>query len=172
MTKFYRTTCFREIGGFVREVMWDGIDCHRCRMLGWKPRAWTTRSCASFTCDRWDRASKSIWTGRVRSGYGQYYLGTGPLYLAAVAAFRLLKHPVVYGSVAILWGYLSSAARRLPRYDDPEFRRFLRRYQRACLLHGKREATRRLNEAQAAVWRDAHDGQASRKESLGTDRRD
>ena len=35
MTKFYRTACFREIGGFVREVMWDGIDCHRCRMLGW-----------------------------------------------------------------------------------------------------------------------------------------
>ena len=35
MTKFYRTSCFREIGGFVREVMWDGIDCHRCRMLGW-----------------------------------------------------------------------------------------------------------------------------------------
>ena len=35
MTKFYRTSCFAEIGGFVRQVMWDGIDCHRCRMLGW-----------------------------------------------------------------------------------------------------------------------------------------
>jgi len=34
-SKFYRAACFREIGGFVREVMWDGIDCHRCRMLGW-----------------------------------------------------------------------------------------------------------------------------------------
>jgi hypothetical protein len=35
MTKFYRVECFREIGGFVPHVMWDGIDCHRCRMLGW-----------------------------------------------------------------------------------------------------------------------------------------
>ena len=35
MTKFYRVACFKEIGGFVREVMWDGIDCHRARMLGW-----------------------------------------------------------------------------------------------------------------------------------------
>ena len=35
MTKFYRVECFDEIGGFVREVMWDGIDGHRCRMLGW-----------------------------------------------------------------------------------------------------------------------------------------
>ena len=35
MTKFYRVACFQEIGGFVRQVMWDGIDCHRARMLGW-----------------------------------------------------------------------------------------------------------------------------------------
>src|SRR3979490_178811 len=35
MTKFYRVTCFKEIGGFVRQVMWDGIDCHRARLLGW-----------------------------------------------------------------------------------------------------------------------------------------
>ena len=35
MAKFYRVACFKEIGGFVRQVMWDGIDCHRCRMLCW-----------------------------------------------------------------------------------------------------------------------------------------
>ena len=52
----------------------------------------------------------------------------------------------------MLWGYFSSAARGRPRYDDPAFRRFLRRYQRECLLHGKREATRRVDEAQAPVW--------------------
>src|SRR5438067_10869478 len=34
-SKFYRVSCFREVGGFVRQVMWDGIDCHRARMLGW-----------------------------------------------------------------------------------------------------------------------------------------
>jgi len=27
MTKFYRVDRFEAIGGFVREVMWDGIDC-------------------------------------------------------------------------------------------------------------------------------------------------
>jgi biofilm PGA synthesis N-glycosyltransferase PgaC len=40
MTKFYRTACFRQIGGFVREVMWDGIDGHRCRQLGWMAISW------------------------------------------------------------------------------------------------------------------------------------
>ncbi|MEM8597271.1 MAG: glycosyltransferase family A protein, partial [Pseudomonadota bacterium] len=35
MTKFYRSSCFAEIGGFVRGVMWDAIDCHKARQLGW-----------------------------------------------------------------------------------------------------------------------------------------
>jgi hypothetical protein len=33
--KFYRVSRFKEIRGFVRQVMWDGIDCHRACMLGW-----------------------------------------------------------------------------------------------------------------------------------------
>ena len=50
------------------------------------------------------------------------------------------------------WGYVKSMLERAPRYDDDEFRRFLRRYQRRCLLLGKAEATRRLNDAQQRVW--------------------
>ena len=34
-SKFYRVACFREIGGFVRDVCWDGIDGHLCRLKGW-----------------------------------------------------------------------------------------------------------------------------------------
>jgi hypothetical protein len=40
MTKFYRITCFEAIGGFVREVMWDAIDCHKARQLGWTAISW------------------------------------------------------------------------------------------------------------------------------------
>ena len=39
-SKFYRRDCFEAIGGFVREVMWDGIDCHKARQLGWTPVSW------------------------------------------------------------------------------------------------------------------------------------
>jgi exopolysaccharide biosynthesis WecB/TagA/CpsF family protein len=153
MTKLYRTACFREIGGFVREVMWDGIDCHRCRTLGWIAESVDAEGLRFRHLRPMGSSQKGLWTGRVRSGYGQYFMGTSPLYLAASAVFRLFKPPVLYGSVAMLWGYFSSLARGLPRYDDPAFRRFLRRYQRQCLLRGKRAATRRLNEAQAPVWR-------------------
>jgi hypothetical protein len=40
MTEFYRTACFLDIGGFVREVMWDGIDCYKARQLGWIACSW------------------------------------------------------------------------------------------------------------------------------------
>jgi hypothetical protein len=46
----------------------------------------------------------------------------------------------------MLLGYFGAALKRAPRYDDPEFRRFLRRYQWDCVLRGKKAATRRLDE--------------------------
>lgn len=160
MTKFYRTSCFREIGGFVHEVMWDGIDSHRCRMLGWIAESVDDPQLRFVHLRPMGSSQKGIWTGRVRSGYGQYFMGTSPAYLAAVAAYRLPKHPVVYGSIAMVWGYLRSAAQGLPRYGDEAFRGFVRRYQHACFRYGKAEATRLLNEAQAATWKANHEGAA------------
>jgi biofilm PGA synthesis N-glycosyltransferase PgaC len=153
MTKFYRVKCFREIGGFVRQVMWDGIDCHRCRMLGWVAESVDDEPLRFIHLRPMGSSQKGIWTGRVRSGYGQYFMGTAPVYQLAIAIFRLPKHPILAGSIAMLWGYGSSALRRLKRYDDLEFRKFLRSYQYACLLLGKRRATRRFNDAREAVWR-------------------
>jgi len=153
MTKFYRVQCFREIGGFVRQVMWDGIDCHRCRMLGWVAESVDDEALRFIHLRPMGSSQKGIWTGRVRSGYGQYFMGTAPAYFLAVTIFRLVKHPVLVGSMAMLWGYASSALRGAGRYEDREFRKFLRRYQYACLRLGKRRATRKFDDAQEAVWR-------------------
>jgi poly-beta-1,6-N-acetyl-D-glucosamine synthase len=156
MTKFYRVGCFREIGGFVRQVMWDGIDCHRARMLGWIAESVNDPSLRFVHLRPQGASQKGIWTGRVRAGFGQYFMGTSPLYYLAVAASRFLQHPVATGSVGMLWGYFSSAARGAPRYDDAEFRRFVRRYQHLALLVGKRAATRKVVAERAAVWQDHH----------------
>jgi hypothetical protein len=40
MTKLNRIDCFNEIGGFVREIMWDGIDSDLCSMLDWISCSW------------------------------------------------------------------------------------------------------------------------------------
>jgi poly-beta-1,6-N-acetyl-D-glucosamine synthase len=165
MTKFYRVECFREIGGFVRQVMWDGIDCHRARMLGWIAESVDDEAIRFIHLRPQGASQKGIWTGRVRAGFGQYFMGTSPAYYLAVSISRLPKHPVLIGTAAMLWGYISSAAKGVPRYEDPEFRRFVRSYQHSCLILGKRAATARLDVRQADVWR-----ARGRRTGLGDDR--
>ena len=152
MTKFYRVSCFNEIGGFVRQVMWDGIDCHRCRMLGWLAESVDIPELRFIHLRPMGSSQKGIWTGRVRWGFGQYFMGTAPMYLVASAAFRVFHYPHLVGSAGMIYGFVQSAIHGNSRYDEPGFRDFLRRYQRECLLHGKREATRRANERQRTVW--------------------
>jgi biofilm PGA synthesis N-glycosyltransferase PgaC len=152
MTKFYRVACFKETGGFVRQVMWDGIDCHRARMLGWIAESVDQEALRFIHLRPMGSSQKGIWTGRVRMGFGQYFMGTSPLYHLAVVVSRLPKYPVLIGSIAMLWGYLKSWLKGLPRYDDLEFRRFLRSYQHACLRMGKRVAIARINAERAGLW--------------------
>lgn len=156
MIKFYRTDCFEEIGGFVRYLMWDGIDGHRCRMLGWVAISWDEPEIRFVHLRPMGTSDKSWWTGRVRHGVGQYYMGTTPVYMLLSGLFRMSRPPLILGGVAMLWGYVKSTLQRGERYEDSMFRAFLRRYQWACMLKGKSRATSVLNDKQAAVWQSAH----------------
>ncbi len=140
MTKFYRVSCFKQIGGFVREVMWDGIDCHRCRMLGWIACSWDDPELRFIHLRPMGSSQRGIYAGRMRHGFGQYFMGTGFLYMAASALYRVTEKPYLFGSLAMLWGWIKSAIQGNPRYDDMEFRKFLRRYQWRVLLVGKKRA--------------------------------
>jgi poly-beta-1,6-N-acetyl-D-glucosamine synthase len=140
-SKFYRVTCFKEIGGFVREVGWDGIDGHHCRMRGWIAVSWDDPDLRFVHLRTMGSSHKSVYTGRFRQGYGQYYMGTGLVYMLASVLYKSNQKPYVVGQLAALAGYLDGMLKRRPRYENPEFRAFLRRYQRRALLVGKRRAT-------------------------------
>jgi glycosyltransferase involved in cell wall biosynthesis len=150
-SKFYRMTCFEAIGGFSREVMWDGIDCHQCRRRGWIACSWDEPELRFIHLRPMGSSQKSVYSGRFRHGYGQYYMGTGFAYMLASAVYRLNQKPYVLGSLAMLCGWIDSAIRRMPRYPDPEFRAFLRRYHRRTLLVGKRRAIEELTDAPNVV---------------------
>lgn len=145
MTKFYRVSCFKAIGGFVREVMWDGIDCHCCRMHGWIACSWDTPELHFIHLRPMGSSQQSIYAGRMRHGYGQYFMGTGFVYMAASALYRVNEKPYLLGSVAILWGWVQSAFNGKPRYEDIAFRKFLRRYQWRVLLLGKKRAIEEIH---------------------------
>ena len=148
MTKFYRTKCFQQIGGFVRQVMWDGIDCHRCRMLGWIACSWDDPELRFMHLRAMGSSDKGILKGRMRHGYGQYFMGTSLAYMTASALYRMTRPPLLIGGLAMWWGYVTSALAGKPRYEDRQFRTFLRRYQWQCLLSGKARATQRLQQGQ------------------------
>lgn len=139
--KLYRRQCFEEIGGFVHEVMWDGIDCHQCRMRGWKAVSYPEEALALHHPRPMGSSHLSIYHGRRRWGRGQYFMGTHPLYLLGIAAYRMAERPWILGGANILLGYLAASLRRDPRYTDanPDFRRFLHQWQLAELkrrIHG------------------------------------
>jgi glycosyltransferase involved in cell wall biosynthesis len=152
-SKFYRTACFRQIGGFTREVMWDGIDGHRCRQLGWIAVSSDNSQLRYIHLRPMGTSHKNWWTGRVRHGFGQYFMGTTPIYMLASALYRMTRPPLIVGGVAMLYGYFNSMVKGAPRYGDADFRAFLRKYQWACLVKGKMKATVLLTERLAPHWR-------------------
>lgn len=143
--KLYRTAAFRDIGGFVRQVSWDGIDGHMCRMKGWIARSEDRPDLRFIHLRQMGSSQHSIWVGRLRWGFGKYYMGSTLYYVAAVAFYRMLEKPYVIGGWGILWGYLRAMYSEVPRFENPELRQFLRRFELQSLLLGKRRAANRYH---------------------------
>src|SRR5450830_507262 len=131
--KLYKRHAFEDIGGFVQHLSWDGIDVHTAWMKGWKtycyydPQAWLWHHRIMGSSD------KHIYEGRLRWGRGNWYMGYHPLYAIATGINRMREKPVVIGGLLMIFSYFWSALRRLPRYENREFRRYLRQWQMARL---------------------------------------
>jgi poly-beta-1,6-N-acetyl-D-glucosamine synthase len=143
--KFYRVAAFESIGGFVRQVSWDGIDGHMCRMMGWVARSEDRSDLRVVHLRQMGSSQQSLWVGRMRWGFGKYYMGSALYYVAAVSLYRMFEKPYLVGGCGILWGYLKAMIGRKPRFDDRPFRRFLRRFELHSLVLGKRRATDRYH---------------------------
>jgi hypothetical protein len=113
--------------------MWDGIDCHRCRQLGWEAVSYPDPSLTLTHLRLMGSSQKSIYHGRVRWGRGQFFMGTHPLYAVGIACYRMAERPWVLGGVCILWGYGKAWATGHQRYEEPGFRSHLHRWQMAEL---------------------------------------
>lgn len=138
--KFYRVSCFRDIGGFVREVAWDGIDGHICRLHGWVASSIHDPALQIIHLRPMGSSQENIRVGRVRWGRGKFFMGSAWYFVLAAAAYRSIEPPYLLGGLGILWGYFRAMLTGHSRYDNPEYRRYLRRFERAQLLRGKRRA--------------------------------
>jgi poly-beta-1,6-N-acetyl-D-glucosamine synthase len=143
--KLYRVECFREIGGFVRAVAWDGIDGHLCRMHGWIASSVDDVEMRFVHLRPMGSSEGDILSGRRRWGRGKYFMGSAWYYVLAASVFRMKDRPRVRGGLEILRGYAQSARERAPRYDNPSYLRYVRRFELLQLVVGKRRGTRLAN---------------------------
>ena len=152
MTKFYRQSCFEAIGGYVREVMWDAIDCHKARSLGWIAVSWDHPDLNFEHLRPMGSSQTSIWTGKRRHGFGQYFMGSDFLYYCATCAFRMTERPFVLGGLAMLQGYVQAWWRGDRQLDDPELVAFIKDYQRRALRKGKARAVAEIEAERADLF--------------------
>ena len=151
-SKFYRIACFEQMGGFVRQVMWDGLDCHRLRFLGWKARSFRDDELAFEHLRPMGSSQQNIYVGRRRHGAGQYFIGSDPIYFTATAIWKMFHPPYILGGLASLQGYLSAWWQGDAQYEEAEIRSFIRRYQRRALIVGKARAVAEIEAERASAF--------------------
>jgi glycosyltransferase involved in cell wall biosynthesis len=141
--KFYRRSCFERISPIAPILGWDTIDEISARMHGWQTM--------SLSCPQGDTLHLRP-TGRVdgrlraqyRWGICAYGIGQHPAWVLCSAARRVRDRPRLLGSCAFLFGWVSSAMRRLPRATG-DVRAYGRREQLAELrCRARAEGRKRL----------------------------
>ncbi len=122
--KCYSRECLQEIGGIQERLAWDALDEVYARMRGYKTR---TLPLLIALHHRPNASADGILRGRARHGQAAYIVQF-TLPWVTLRAFKVARErPRVLSGLAFLYGYLRSALLRVPRVDDPEFRRFVRR---------------------------------------------
>ncbi len=138
MTKFYRRTCFEEIGGFVAEVGWDGYDCHRARWFGWRALSWDEPELRFIHLRPMGSSQKSIYRGRIRHGKGQYHIGSHPLFFLISSLYRSVRQrPYITGTAFAIYGYAKAYFSAEKPFGDKDIVKFIRGYQMRALVKGK-----------------------------------
>jgi len=129
--KIYRRACWDAIGGLWVGPGSDTVDEVKANMLGWTTMSFFD---IQMTHHRFTGASWGRWGGLVKDGKIDYVSGYHPLFLTAKSIVRLVRRPYILGSVALVYGYISAYLQGVPRVNDPDLIRYLRRQQLARLV--------------------------------------
>jgi len=122
--KCYTRACFDAIGGIQTRLGWDTIDETYARMRGYRTRNFKDIVAVHH---RPHGSADGTLRGRARHGECAYIAHFGVVWVALRSLKIARSRPVGLSGVAFFYGFVRSAARRVERVPDPEFRRFARR---------------------------------------------
>lgn len=129
----FRRACFEEIGGYVaaKGGAIDTIATLTARMKGWKTRTFTEKICLHH------RALGTAQDGPIKArfnlGKRDYAIGNHPLWEVFRGIYQMGKRPFVIRGLALIAGFMWSAAQRKERPVTPELVAFRRKEQMSRL---------------------------------------
>ena len=124
--QLFRRECFTEIGGYTASPA-GGVDW--IAVMTARLKGWTTRS---FADKRYHHhrlmgtAEKSPVAALFSYGQKDYYLGGSPVWQMFRVTYRLLKKPYIVGGLALFFGYVWAAVKRVKRPVSNELMQFNR----------------------------------------------
>jgi glycosyltransferase involved in cell wall biosynthesis len=127
--QMFRRECFREIGGYTASPAGgvDWIAVMTARLKGWTARSFSEKR---FHHHRsMGTAEKGALAALFSYGQKDYYLGGSPIWQMFRVSYRAAKKPFLFGGLALLFGYVWAALRRVKRPISDELMRFNRREQ-------------------------------------------
>lgn len=125
-TKIYRRECWNALGGLWPAPGWDTIDEIKASSLGWRTSSFRD---LHLVHHRLTGSADGLWGGFVKNGRANYICGYHPLFMIIKCIRRLALKPVVVGSLALMYGFISGYAKRIPQVNDPEMISYLRNQQ-------------------------------------------
>ena len=99
----------------MREVMWDGIDCHRCRMLGWIACSWDEPELRFVHLRPMGQASKAFMQGACVTAAASITWEQVSFLWPRVQFLGSIRKPYVLESIAIIMGVAEERHRNASR---------------------------------------------------------
>ena len=122
--KAYRTSCFKDIGGFTETWNWDGIDTMSTLHKGWHIKVINKE----VKHHRPTSAAYDPVQHAYKSGIEAYRTGND-LGLALIRAiFKIRSRPFFISGYQYLKGYLTASFRNEPKVVDKELQTFIRKF--------------------------------------------
>jgi glycosyltransferase involved in cell wall biosynthesis len=127
--QLFRRKCFEEIGGYksIREGGIDWVAVTTARMMGWKTRTFTEKTCLHHR--QIGTGKGHVLKAKFRVGRQDYYLGAHPLWEVFRAVYQMTLKPYVLGGVLIYSGYVWALLTRCQRPITNDLIKFRRKEQ-------------------------------------------
>jgi len=123
--KIYRRECFEAIGGLIQAPGWDTVDQLTATMLGWKTRTFPH---IPLVHHRPTGGAYGSWNDSIKNGFANYVTGYQPLFMACKCVRRSFRRPH-WAGLALWLGFMKGYLRRIPRAQNRDMIRYLRRQQ-------------------------------------------